>query len=96
MATMNSISSYKESRMMEKKSFKQSMDEILQEVCNELGNDSKPKKDLPIITKNVIEILISLNHRIDEQKEQLEKTEKILNAMERELKEVKKLLLKKV
>ncbi len=80
---------------MEKNSFKQSMDKMLQEVFNELGKDSKSKKDLPIITKNVIEILVSLNQRIEEQKERLNKTEKVLKVVVRELKKVKPTLNKK-
>ena len=80
---------------MEKNLFKQSMDEILQELFNKLGKDSKSKKDLPIITKNVIEILVSLNQRIEEQKERLNKTEKVLKVVVRELKKVKPTLNKK-
>lgn len=62
--------------MGKKEEFKKLMDEIL----NVASKDSKA--GIPLITKNVLHMLINLNQQIDEKREQLNEMEKRAIKME--------------
>ena len=68
--------------MNKKDEFKKLMDEILRELLNEIGKASKPRKDIPPITKSVIDILVNLNEQIAEQKECLNKVSEKMEKIE--------------
>jgi hypothetical protein len=74
--------------MDRKKEFQEMLDQILVEIIKVEASGNKG--DIPVLTRNVINMLRNLNQQIAEQKAQLDHFEKELHEMRRHF----KLLLK--
>ena len=72
--------------MDKKDEFKKLMGNTLQEILSEIENNSKSKKELPFITKTVLDILVNLDEQIAEQKEYISKLEEQLRKSEHDFK----------
>jgi hypothetical protein len=69
--------------MAEKDHFKQLMDVILEEVLKET---KRSKKELPVVTTTVLDILVNLNEQIAEQKEHINRLEEKIEKNEHDFK----------
>ncbi len=71
--------------METKKEFKKFMEEICDIVFKESTKSKGTKFEIPLITKNVLYMLINLNQQIEEQREHLNKFEEQLKRLEEKL-----------
>ena len=72
--------------MKTKEEFKKLMDEIFDVVFKESVKSKGPKFEIPIVTKNVLYMLMNLNQQIEEQREHASKLEEQAKKLEERIK----------
>jgi hypothetical protein len=72
--------------METKEEFKKLMEEIGDAVFQESAKPKGTKFELPLITKNVLHMLINLNQQIEEQREHVERVEEQIKRSEEKIK----------
>ena len=68
--------------MKTKEEFKKLMEEIGDAVFRESAKPKGTKFDIPLITKNVLKMLMNLNQQIEEQREEINKAEEQIKRLE--------------
>jgi hypothetical protein len=69
--------------MNKKKEFREMLDQILIEIIK--VETSSKHSDLPVLTRNVINMLRNLNHQMEDQQVQIDSLEKELQMMRSQL-----------
>jgi hypothetical protein len=69
-----------------KEEFKKLLEEICDVVFKESAKPKGSKFEIPIITKNVLYMLINLNQQIEEQREQVKRFEEQVKRVEEKIK----------
>lgn len=72
--------------METKEEFKKLMEEICDVVFKESAKPKGPKSGIPLITKNVLYMLMNLNQQIEEQREHLNRFEEQTKRLEEKIK----------
>ena len=68
--------------MKTKEEFKKLMEEIGDAVFRESAKPKGTKFDIPLITKNVLKMLMNLNQQIEEQREEISRFEEQMKKLE--------------
>jgi hypothetical protein len=68
--------------MKTKEEFKKLMEEIGDAVFRESAKPKGTKFEIPLITKNVLKMLMNLNQQIEEQREEISKAEEQIKRLE--------------
>jgi archaellum component FlaC len=68
--------------MKTKEEFKKLMEEIGDAVFRESAKPKGTKFEIPLITKNVLKMLMNLNQQIEEQREEINKAEEQIKRLE--------------
>jgi uncharacterized protein (UPF0335 family) len=72
--------------METKKEFKKLMEEIGDAVFKESAKPKGTKFEIPLITKNILYMLMNLNQQIEEQREQINRVEEQVTRLDEKIK----------
>jgi hypothetical protein len=72
--------------METKEEFKKLMEEIGDTVLKESAKPKGAKFEIPLITKNILHMLMNLNQQIEEQKEQIKRVEEQVTRVDGKIK----------
>jgi hypothetical protein len=72
--------------MEAKEEFKKLMEEICDIVFRETAIPKGSKFEIPLITKNVLHMLMNLNHQIEEQREEIKRFEEHITKLDEKIK----------
>jgi 3-methyladenine DNA glycosylase/8-oxoguanine DNA glycosylase len=72
--------------METREEFKKLMEEICDIVFRETAIPKGSKFEIPLITKNVLHMLMNLNHQIEEQREEIKRFEEHITKLDEKIK----------